>query len=99
MIKGFLMQDSRVTDRSRSTSDHTDLICDNKSFISEQNRTEHKNINKQCCNNTSETTIKLQSVPGLIKELNREADDLVICDYSLVLVGHLSAILIGSIRS
>lgn len=38
-------------------------------------------------------------LPGLIKELNREADDLIICDDSLVLVCHLSTILIRSIRS
>lgn len=34
----------------------------------------------------------------MIKELDREADDFIICDNSLVLVGHLSSVLIRSIR-
>lgn len=33
-------------------------------------------------------------LPALIKELNREADDFIICNDSLVLVCHLSAVLI-----
>lgn len=37
--------------------------------------------------------------PAVIEELNREADDFIICDNSLVLVGHLSTVLIRSIGS
>lgn len=39
-----------------------------------------------------------QGVPAVIEELNGEADDFVICDNSFVLVGHLSPVLIRSIR-
>lgn len=38
-------------------------------------------------------------IPGLIKELDREADDFIICDNSLVLVCHLPTVLVGSVGS
>lgn len=34
----------------------------------------------------------------MIEELDREADDFIICDNSLVFVSHLSTVLIRSIR-
>lgn len=37
---------------------------------------------------------KKKHLPALIKELNREADDFIICNNSLVLVCHLSTVLI-----
>lgn len=39
------------------------------------------------------------NLPALIEKLNREADDLIICNNSLVFICHLATIFIGSIRS
>lgn len=51
-------------------------------------------LHKNCSVNNYWNKPKQQSLPAVIKELNREADDLIICDNSFVLVCHLSTILI-----
>lgn len=60
----------------------------------------HKNMDTRYLqNNVRVKEAQLATLPALIKEFNREADDLIICDYSLVFICHLSSILIWPIRS